>query len=83
MLSDVAPYSVVRLTSPRYQCLEMLRELKRSAETADIPVVVSIARRHVADIEGAFEVGAYDTVTKPVRLARLGEKFIRGVLEAA
>src|SRR5690606_13021033 len=44
---------------------DVLQEIRRSAELADVPVVVLTARRDEADRVKGLELGADDYVTKP------------------
>ena len=53
------------LMLPGFSGYEVLQELRRRQETADVPVVVLTARRDEADRVMGLELGADDYVTKP------------------
>jgi DNA-binding response OmpR family regulator len=44
---------------------EVLRQIRESPQTADIPVLMLTARQQENDIVGAFELGANDYMIKP------------------
>src|SRR5690606_26462653 len=56
---------VLDLMLPGFSGYEVLHELRRRPETADVPVVVLTARRDEADRVKGLELGADDYVTKP------------------
>ncbi len=55
------------LMLPGIDGLEVCRRLRRSADTAKIPIVMVTARGEEADIVAGLELGADDYVTKPFR----------------
>ena len=67
-------------TMPEMDGLEVLSELKHDDSTEKIPVFMLTGKTMVGDIERAFEVGADDYITKPVKLMELG-KIIKGKLK--
>jgi DNA-binding response OmpR family regulator len=78
-LAEEKPDAVVLdAMMPVHDGLEVLRRMRLSAETADIPVIMLTARRGEQDVIGALEMGANDYLVKPfmpeellVRLGRL------------
>ena len=56
---------VLDLNLPGFSGYEVLSELRRRQETADVPVLVLTARRDEADRVMGLELGADDYVTKP------------------
>ena len=67
-------------TMPEMDGLEVLSELKHDERTEKIPVFMLTGKTMVGDIERAFEVGADDYITKPVKLMELG-KIIKAKLK--
>jgi DNA-binding response OmpR family regulator len=67
-------------TMPEMDGLEVLSELKHDGKTEKIPVFMLTGKTMVGDIERAFEVGADDYITKPVKLMELG-KLIKAKLK--
>jgi CheY-like chemotaxis protein len=59
---------------------EVLNLLKADPSTADIPVVVISADAMSRQIKRLIDAGAYDYLTKPIDLRRLGT-VVRSVLE--
>ena len=59
-------------TMPEMSGLEVLSELKYTEETENIPVFMLTAKTMIGDIEQAFEIGADDYITKPVKMKKLG-----------
>ncbi|NJD09372.1 MAG: response regulator transcription factor [Gemmatimonadetes bacterium] len=53
------------LMLPGFSGYEVLGEVRRRAETADLPVIVLTARRDEADRVRGLELGADDYITKP------------------
>jgi DNA-binding response OmpR family regulator len=78
-LAEEKPDAVVLdAMMPVHDGFEVLRRMRLSAETADIPVIMLTARRGEQDVIGALEMGANDYLVKPfmpeellVRLGRL------------
>jgi two-component system, OmpR family, phosphate regulon response regulator PhoB len=56
---------VLDLMLPGFSGYEVLHELRRKPELADVPVIVLTARRDEADRVQGLELGADDYVTKP------------------
>jgi DNA-binding response OmpR family regulator len=59
------------LRLPGIDGFEVLRRLKASPETLNIPVVVLTAQGDVDEKVRAFDLGAHDYITKPFSLAEL------------
>ncbi|MCP3670459.1 MAG: response regulator [Gammaproteobacteria bacterium] len=53
---------------------EILKRLKKYANTAGIPVLMLTGCNKVGEIEEAFELGVNDYLTKPFTLEKLGGK---------
>jgi len=60
-------------TMPGMDGLEVLSELKHNENTEQIPVFMLTAKTMVGDVEQAFEIGADDYITKPVKMMELGK----------
>ncbi len=65
------------LKLPRVDGLEVLRRLKSSAATRDIPVVVLTSSREESDVVRSYDLGANSYIVKPVDF----EQFMRAVGE--
>ena len=61
---------------------ELLRQLKLDVATRDIPVIIVSADAVTAQIDRTLAAGAYDYLTKPIKVARLLELVQRAVGEA-
>jgi DNA-binding response OmpR family regulator len=59
---DVA---VIDVAMPGLSGLDVCRELRADAMTANIPIILLTARAQDSDVEIGFEVGADDYLTKP------------------
>jgi two-component system phosphate regulon response regulator PhoB len=57
--------AVLDWTMPKLSGLEVLREIRRGADTAAIPVVLLTARGSEADVAAGMAAGADGYVTKP------------------
>ena len=56
---------------PGMDGMEVCRRLKAHPVTCDIPVIFMSARSETEDIVAAFDIGASDYITKPLRLAEV------------
>lgn len=56
---------ILDLMLPKMDGLSVCRELKASAKTRDIPIIIASAKGEEADIITGLEVGADDYLTKP------------------
>ena len=56
---------------PGMDGMEVCRRLKAHPVTCDIPVIFMSARGETEDIVAAFDIGASDYITKPLRLAEV------------
>ncbi len=65
------------LKLPRVDGLEVLRRLKASVATRDIPVVVLTSSREESDMVRSYDLGANSYIVKPVDF----EQFMRAVSE--
>lgn len=68
MITASRPEAVILdVNMPVMDGFEVLKELKASAETADIPVMMLTARNVVGDVQNAIRLGANDYLAKPFR----------------
>ncbi len=56
---------------PKIDGLEVLETVKKSAQTADIPVVVFTSSREPGDINASYRLGANSYIVKPVMYPEL------------
>ncbi len=61
---------------------QVMRELKSSRETRDIPVIMLTAKSGLADRRRCEELGAVAYIVKPFNLEEL-RNTVRGILEAS
>jgi DNA-binding response OmpR family regulator len=61
------------IVMPGMDGLEVLSALKYDAKTADIPVIMLTTESAIGTIDRAYEIGAVDYITKPIRGRKLGE----------
>lgn len=57
---------------PEMSGLDVLALLKRHRKTRDIPVFMLTSKSKVDDIDKAYEMGADDYITKPLRVKLIG-----------
>jgi DNA-binding response OmpR family regulator len=57
---------VLDLGLPDLDGYTLMKQLKESPETADIPVIVLTARDHQGNQERSYDMGAFDFFQKPV-----------------
>ncbi len=58
---------------PGMDGLEVLSALKYDAKTANIPVIMLTSESAIGTIDRAYEIGAVDYITKPIRGRNLGD----------
>ncbi|MEU7474446.1 response regulator [Lentzea sp. NPDC042327] len=75
-LPDIA---VLDVMMPRMTGLDVCRELRAAEATAGIPVILLTARARESDVEGGFDWGADDYLTKPFSPRELASR-VRAVL---
>jgi CheY-like chemotaxis protein len=61
------------LMLPGMSGFELCEHIRRDGRLRGLPILVVTARTHPQDLALALEVGATQYLTKPVRLARLGQ----------
>jgi DNA-binding response OmpR family regulator len=72
--------AVLDVAMPQLDGLEVLRRLRRSRETAEVPVVLLSARAQESDVVLGYETGASAYVRKPFSPRELSER-VAGLLE--
>ena len=70
---------ILDIMMPEISGLDILRQLRRDPEFADIPVVVVSAKSMPADIKNGMEAGASTYLTKPVGFLDLKEAVERAL----
>jgi two-component system, OmpR family, phosphate regulon response regulator PhoB len=65
---------ILDVRMPRMSGLEVCRELRAGALTADVPIIMLTARARQQDLEQAFAAGATDYVVKPFSPRALQER---------
>ncbi len=66
---------------PEMDGMEVLRELKKQANTAAIPVYMLTGKGIMEDVETAFKAGAVGYFTKPIRLSELSGRVRKALKE--
>ena len=61
------------IVMPGMDGLEVLSALKYDAKTANIPVIMLTTESAIGTIDRAYEIGAVDYITKPIRGRKLGD----------
>jgi DNA-binding response OmpR family regulator len=61
------------IVMPGMDGLEVLSALKYDAKTANIPVIMLTTETAIGTIDRAYEIGAVDYITKPIRGHKLGD----------
>ena len=77
---------VTDLEMPRMSGFELIEEVRRKAEFADLPILVVTTRAGEKHTQLAFELGASDYLTKPVdetKLLRFLERAVQVELQGA
>jgi CheY-like chemotaxis protein len=70
---------ILDLMMPEISGLDILRQMRRDPELANIPVVVVSAKSMPADIKNGMEAGASTYLTKPVGFLDLKEAVERAL----
>jgi len=78
-LYEVRPNAMLLdINMPRFDGFDVLRQMKRTGQTARVPTMALTARNEAADVQQAINLGARDFLTKPfedqtllMRVARL------------
>ena len=65
--------AVLDVSMPKLTGLEVLQEVRASAETAEIPVVLLSARAQESDVARGWDTGASGYVRKPFKASELVE----------
>lgn len=60
---------------PGINGLEVLSTLKYNPRTRKIPVIMMTAETSIANIDRAYAIGAYDYITKPIKISKLGQNI--------
>ena len=66
---------ILDILMPEMDGYQTLRELKESAETKSIPVIMFTAKGQSEDVEKSYELGASDYIVKPFTPVTLLEKI--------
>ena len=77
MEAEAPDLVVLDAMMPRVDGAEVLRRMRDDRALACIPVIMLTARKLERDIVGAFELGAADYVTKPVKIDELVARISR------
>ena len=77
--SEVFDLAIVDLSMPGLNGIELIRHLRQTPRTVDLPVIVATSRGDSDAIERTFAAGATSFVTKPINWALFGHQ-IRFVL---
>lgn len=59
---------------PDMQGIDVLSRIKADKATSKVPVLMLTGRNKIGEIEEAFDRGADGYLTKPIELAKLGDK---------
>lgn len=79
MASEKPDVIILDIMMPEISGLDILRQMRRDPELANIPVVVVSAKSMPADIKNGMEAGASTYLTKPVGFLELKEAVERAV----
>ena len=74
---------ILDIMMPEISGLDILRQMRRDPELANIPVVVVSAKSMPADIKNGMEAGASTYLTKPVGFTDLKEAVERALRNRA
>lgn len=77
MNSDKPDVVLLDIMMPEISGLDILRQMRRDPNLADIPVIVVTAKSMPADIKNGMEAGANTYLTKPVGFQELKEAVER------
>lgn len=79
MASEKPDVIILDIMMPEISGLDILRQMRRDPELANIPVVVVSAKSMPADIKNGMEAGASTYLTKPVGFLELKQAVERAV----
>lgn len=79
MSADKPDVIILDIMMPDVSGLDILRQMRRDPELANIPVVVVSAKSMPADIKNGMEAGASTYLTKPVGFMDLKEAVERAL----
>lgn len=79
MAAEKPDVIILDIMMPEVSGLDILRQMRREPELADIPVVVVSAKSMPADIKNGMEAGASTYLTKPVGFMDLKEAVERAL----
>ncbi len=79
MASEKPDVIILDIMMPEISGLDILRQMRRDPELANIPVVVVSAKSMPADIKNGMEAGASTYLTKPVGFLELKEAVERAI----
>jgi CheY-like chemotaxis protein len=83
MAAEKPDVLILDIMMPEISGLDILRQMRRDPELADIPVVVVSAKSMPADIKNGMEAGASTYLTKPVGFLDLKEAVDRALASRA
>jgi CheY-like chemotaxis protein len=83
MGSEKPDVIILDIMMPEISGLDILRQMRRDPELANIPVVVVSAKSMPADIKNGMEAGASTYLTKPVGFLDLKEAVERALASRA
>ncbi len=79
MIAEKPDVIILDIMMPEISGLDILRQMRRSPELANIPVVVVSAKSMPADIKNGMEAGASTYLTKPVGFLDLKDAVERAL----
>lgn len=83
MAAEKPDVLILDIMMPEISGLDILRQMRRDPELANIPVVVVSAKSMPADIKNGMEAGASTYLTKPVGFLDLKEAVERALASRA
>jgi CheY-like chemotaxis protein len=83
MTAEKPDVVILDIMMPEISGLDILRQMRREPELANIPVVVVSAKSMPADIKNGMEAGASTYLTKPVGFLDLKEAVERALANQA
>jgi CheY-like chemotaxis protein len=79
MIAEKPDVIILDIMMPEISGLDILRQMRRNPELANIPVVVVSAKSMPADIKNGMEAGASTYLTKPVGFLDLKDAVERAL----
>ena len=79
MTAEKPDVVILDIMMPEISGLDILRQMRKNPELANIPVVVVSAKSMPADIKLGMEAGAFIYLTKPVGFVELKEAIERAL----